>query len=78
MLVRPSRQPLKLIEFAQAIVILGFSFTIPILIFPTIVVLLIVFLDRLGLTLLGKVIVLMVLAGIVKLTLMGVIRFNGG
>jgi hypothetical protein len=57
---------------------LAFSFAIPVLIIPTIGVLLFVFLERLGLTLLGKVIALVALAAIAKLSLAGLIWMNSG
>ena len=71
-------QPLRLGEFVQAIVVLAFSFAIPVLIIPTIGVLLIVFLERLGLTLLGKVIALVALAAIARISLVGLIWMISG
>jgi hypothetical protein len=61
--LRSRSQPLRLSEVVQAIVILAFAFVIPVLLLPTIAVLLIVLLDRLGLTLLGKIVVLVVIGG---------------
>src|SRR5262245_7126624 len=63
MWLRSRSQPLKLSEVCQAIVVLAFALVIPILLIPTIAVLLIEFLDRLGLTLLGKIVVLVVIGG---------------
>jgi hypothetical protein len=54
-------------EIAQGIVILAFSFAMPVLVGPTVFVLLIVLLDRLGFTLLGKVIVLVALGAVIRL-----------
>ena len=58
--VAPIRiQPLKLGEVALAILLLAFAFAMPFLMFPTIFVLTVVLLDRLGFTLAGKIIVLL-------------------
>jgi len=69
MWLRSGSNPLKLIEVVQAIVVLAFSFAIPVLIVPTAIVLLIVLLDRLGFTLLGKVVVLMAVGAAIGLLL---------
>jgi hypothetical protein len=66
---RSKSRPLALGEFALAIVILAFACSMPILLFPAVVVLLIAFLDRLGLTLPGKIVVLLILCGIAWLVL---------
>jgi len=65
--LRSRSRPLKLTEIVQAIVVLAYSFAMPMLLMPTMIVLLIVLLDRLGLTLLGKVVVLVALGGTVQL-----------
>jgi hypothetical protein len=71
MWLRGRCQPLKLSEYTKAVIILGFSFAMPVLLFPTVVVLLVGFLDRMGLTVLGKLLVLVVLTAIVRSSLMG-------
>ncbi len=68
-LLRSPATPLRLGEIAQAVVILAFAFAMPFLVIPTIAVLLIVLLDRLGLTLFGKIVVLVVVAAMIWLTL---------
>jgi hypothetical protein len=85
MWLRSRSQPLKLSEIVQAIVVLAFAFVIPILLIPTIAVLLIAFLDRLGLTLLGKVVVLVLIGGalaasepILRLLLLAYVRLTNG
>ena len=72
MWLRSRTDPLKLIEVAQAVLILAFAFAIPILVVPTIAVLFIVLLERLGLTLLGKIVVLLAVAVIIWLSLVAV------
>jgi hypothetical protein len=62
-------RPITLDNIAQAVVILAFACAMPILLFPAVVVLLVAFLDRLGLTLLGATLVLLVLSGILWLVL---------
>jgi hypothetical protein len=83
MWLRSRSQPLRLSEVFQAIVVLAFAFVIPILLLPTIAVLLIVLLDRLGLTLLGKFVVLAVIGGawaasapILRLILLAFVRLT--
>jgi hypothetical protein len=78
MWLRSKTDPLKLGEIVQAIVVLAFAFAIPILVVPTIVVLFIVLLDRLGLTLTGKIVVLLVVAAIIWFTLVAMGYFVGG
>jgi hypothetical protein len=78
MWLRSKTDPLKLGEFVQAIVVLAFAFAIPILVLPTILVLFIVLLDRLGLTLPGKIVVLLAVAAIIWLTLVAMGYFGGG
>jgi hypothetical protein len=69
MWLRSRTDPLKLIEVVQAVVVLAFAFAMPILVVPTIAVLFIVLLERLGLTLLGKIVVLLAVAAIIWLSL---------
>jgi hypothetical protein len=69
MWLRSRTDPLKLIEVVQAIVVLAFAFAMPFLVVPTIAVLFIVLLERLGLTLLGKIVVLLAVAAIIWLSL---------
>jgi hypothetical protein len=83
--LRSRNQPLRLNEVVQAIVVLAFALVIPIILLPTIAVLLIVLLDRLGLTLLGKIVVLAVIGGagaasapILQLLLLAFVRFTSG
>jgi hypothetical protein len=76
--LRSTSQPLSLGEVVQAIVVLAFAFVIPILLIPTIAVLLIVLLDRLGFTLLGKIVVLVVIGGILWLILLAFVRLTNG
>jgi hypothetical protein len=85
MWLRSRSQPLRLSEVGQAIVVLAFAFVIPILLVPTIAVLSIVLLNRLGLTLLGKVVVFAVIgvawaasAPILRLLLLAFVRLAGG
>ena len=75
--VRSRTQPLRLGEIIQAVVILAFSFAIPMLAVPTIAVLLIVLLERLGLTLPGKIAVLAVVGAITWLTLIALAYLTG-
>jgi hypothetical protein len=67
MWLRSRNQPLKLIEVVQAVLILSFAFAMPFLAVPTIAVLLIVLLDRLGLTVIGKTVVLVIVGAIIWL-----------
>jgi hypothetical protein len=78
MWLRSRTDPLKLGEVVQAIVVLAFAFAMPILVVPTIAVLFIVLLERLGLTLLGKIVVLLVVAAITWLTLIALGYLSGG
>jgi hypothetical protein len=77
MWLRSKTDPLRLGEIVQAIVVLAFAFAIPILVIPTIVVLFIVLLDRLGLTLPGKILVLLAVAAIIWLSLIALGYFVG-
>jgi hypothetical protein len=65
MWLRSRCRPLKLGEIGQAIVILAFAFVIPVLFVPTVIVLFIVLLDRLGLTFLGKVVVVAAVGAVI-------------
>jgi hypothetical protein len=69
MWLRSRSDPLRLGEIVQAVLVLAFAFAIPILVVPTIAVLLIVLLERLGFTLLGKIIILLVIAAIIWISL---------
>ena len=69
MWLRSRTDPLKLIEIVQAVVVLAFAFAMPFLVVPTIAVLFIVLLERLGFTLLGKILVLLAVAAIIWLSL---------
>ncbi len=69
MLLRSRVRPLKLGEVALAILLLAFAFVMPFLLFPTIVALAIVLLDRLGLSLAGKIVILLVAVVIIWLAL---------
>lgn len=75
--VQSRAQPLRLAEIVQAVVILAFAFAMPILAVPTIAVLLIVLLERLGLTLPGKSVVLAVVGAITWLTLIALAYLTG-
>jgi len=59
-------------------VILAFAFAMPMLVVPTIAVLLIVLLERLGLTLPAKVVVLAVIGAIIWLSLTVFVNLTGG
>jgi hypothetical protein len=78
MLLRSRADPLKLSEVAQAIVVLAFAFAMPFLIIPTIAVLIIVLLERLGLTLTGKIVVLLLIGAIIWFSLVAVGFLTGG
>jgi hypothetical protein len=85
MWLRSRTQPLRLCEVLQAIVVLAIAIVIPILLLPTIVVFLIALLDRLGLTLLGKIVALVVIGGacaasapIQRLLLLVIVRLTSG
>jgi len=69
MWLRSRSDPLRLGEVVQAVVVLAFAFAIPILVVPTIAVLVIVLLERLGFTLLGKIVVLLIIAAIIWISL---------
>jgi hypothetical protein len=71
-------QPVRLGEFVQAVVLLAFSFVIPVLVVPTVGILLILYLDRLGLTLLGMVVALMALAAFARVSLVGLSWMSAG
>jgi hypothetical protein len=68
----------RLGEFVQAVVLLAFSFVIPVLVVPTVGILLILYLDRLGLTLLGMVVALMALAAFARVSLVGLSWMSAG
>jgi hypothetical protein len=78
MWLRSRSPPLKLGEIVQAVSILSFAFVIPILIVPTIAVLSIVLLDRLGLTLFGKIAAILVVAAIAWICLIAFGLIAGG
>jgi hypothetical protein len=78
MWLRSRTDPLKLGEIIQAVLVLAFAFAIPILVIPTFIVLFIVLLDRLGLTLPGKIVVLLAVAAMIWLTLVTMGYFSGG
>jgi hypothetical protein len=77
MWLRSRADPLRLSEVLHAVVVLAFAFAMPILVVPTIAVLFIVLLERLGLTLLGKIVVLLVVAAIIWLSLIALGYLNG-
>jgi hypothetical protein len=78
MWLRSKTDPLKIGEIVQAIVVLAFAFAIPILVVPTTVVLFIVLLDRLGLTLPGKIVVILVVAAMIWFSFVAMGYFVGG
>ena len=77
MWLRSKTQPLTLGEVVQAVVVLSFAFAMPILAMPTLTVFFIVLLDRLGLTLIGKIVVILIIAAIVWISLLAFRYLDG-